>query len=60
MDCDCLKCTKGVNSEGFPFFVVCHECGNKRCPKATDHDLACTGSNEPGQSGSWYAGWAYD
>jgi hypothetical protein len=28
--------------------------GNKRCPKATDHELDCTGSNEPGQKGSAY------
>jgi hypothetical protein len=35
-------------------FIVCPDCGNKRCPKATDHDLACTKSNEPGQPGSVY------
>jgi hypothetical protein len=35
-------------------FIVCRVCGNKRCPKATDHDLACTGSNESGQPGSDY------
>jgi len=38
-----------------PRFIVCPDCGNKRCPKATQHDLACTGSNEPGQAGSDYA-----
>lgn len=32
--------------------VVCPECGNKRCPKATHHDNACTNSNEIGQKGS--------
>jgi hypothetical protein len=36
-------------------FIVCPECGNKRCPKATLHDNACTGSNEPGQQGSVFA-----
>jgi hypothetical protein len=36
-------------------FVVCPDCGNKRCPKATYHDNACTKSNEPGQPGSRYA-----
>ncbi len=36
-------------------FIVCPTCGNKRCPKATHHDHACTGSNEPGQPGSDYA-----
>ena len=35
-------------------FVVCPECGNKRCPHANDHRNACTGSNEPGQAGSAY------
>lgn len=35
-------------------FVVCPDCGNKRCPKANDHRNACTGSNEPGQEGSAY------
>nr|WP_223237632.1 hypothetical protein [Enterobacter hormaechei] len=35
-------------------FVVCPECGNKRCPRANDHRNACTGSNEPGQEGSAY------
>ncbi|WP_369899439.1 DUF551 domain-containing protein [Klebsiella pneumoniae] len=33
-------------------FVVCPDCGNKRCPRANDHRNACTGSNEPGQEGS--------
>lgn len=35
-------------------FVVCPECGNKRCPHANDHKHACTKSNEPGQEGSAY------
>ena len=35
--------------------IVCPDCGNKRCPKATRHDQPCTGSNEPGQPGSAYA-----
>lgn len=34
--------------------ILCPECGNKRCPKATDHKLECTNSNEPGQAGSDY------
>lgn len=33
-------------------FIVCPDCGNKRCPKATHHDNACTKSNAPGQPGS--------
>lgn len=35
-------------------FVVCPDCGNKRCPRANDHRKACSGSNEPGQVGSAY------
>lgn len=35
--------------------LVCATCGNKRCPKASNHVLECTGSNEPGQQGSIYA-----
>lgn len=35
-------------------FMVCTDCGNKRCPRANDHRNACTGSNEPGQEGSAY------
>ena len=35
-------------------FVVCPDCGNKRCPRANDHRNACSGSNEPGQVGSAY------
>lgn len=35
-------------------FIVCADCGNKRCPKASAHWQACTRSNEPGQAGSFY------
>ena len=35
--------------------ILCPDCGNKRCAKATHHDLPCTGSNEPGQAGSIYS-----
>lgn len=33
---------------------LCPQCGNKRCPRATNHRNDCTGSNEPGQDGSLY------
>ncbi len=33
-------------------FIVCPDCGNKRCPKANDHRNACTNSNDVGQPGS--------
>lgn len=34
--------------------VLCPDCGNKRCPKATNHNNECTNSNEPNQEGSIY------
>jgi hypothetical protein len=49
----CWKCIpKGVI---FTRMILCPDCGNKRCPKASDHELACTNSNAPGQPGSVYA-----
>ena len=59
-DCYCYNCLKDYTEPGqaFPYvmsrMIVCPTCGNKRCPHATDHNLACTGSNEPGQPGSRY------
>ena len=35
--------------------ILCSECGNKRCPKASDHTLQCTGSNELHQAGSVFS-----
>ncbi|EPL1955842.1 hypothetical protein JRB55_004876 [Citrobacter freundii] len=51
-DCWCHTCRPVTM--GDMRFVVCPECGNKRCPHANDHRHACTGSNEPGQEGSAY------
>jgi hypothetical protein len=42
-----------INPINMPM-IVCSICGNKRCPHATDHELPCTNSNEPGQEGSIY------
>jgi hypothetical protein len=60
IQCDCFSCAS-QRSGPFPGLteanarmVLCPECGNKRCPRATHHDNACTGSNEPGQPGSRY------
>ena len=62
-ECCCHKCIKEKNlveSENsvLPLsstrMILCPICGNKRCPHASDHDLPCTGSNEPGQPGSVY------
>lgn len=60
-DCDnCWKCLEGVVCDlGIPVtgsrMILCPICGNKRCPKASDHKLACTNSNESGQRGSVYS-----
>ena len=51
-DCSCRTCRPVTMTD--MRFVVCPECGNKRCPHANDHRNACTGSNEPGQEGSAY------
>lgn len=58
--CWCYNCLNKITDEhGWPMtanmFIICPTCGNKRCPRATDHELACTDSNEPGQEGSRYA-----
>ena len=57
--CWCYNCLNEIkDSNGYPVtmgtFVVCPDCGNKRCPKSTDHNLACSNSNNPGQHGSRY------
>ena len=48
--CWCFECQP--KDLLFARFIVCPDCGNKRCPRATDHREACTDSNEPGQDGS--------
>ena len=48
--CWCTTCRPITMSD--MRFVVCPDCGNKRCPKANDHCNACTESNEVGQKGS--------
>ena len=57
--CGCRRCdTARKKAANIPIrtarFIVCETCGHKRCPHATDHRHACTGSNEPGQPGSDY------
>ncbi|EPX2837888.1 hypothetical protein ACWYEE_005208 [Klebsiella variicola] len=51
-DCWCRTCRPVTLND--MRFVVCPDCGNKRCPRANDHRNACTRSNEPGQEGSAY------
>jgi hypothetical protein len=55
LKCWCQECCKketgGYNATRV---VVCPDCGNKRCPRATNHELECSGSNDVGQKGSMY------
>ena len=51
----CHACYLEENKDAFlSAMIVCKVCGNKRCPKATNHRNKCTGSNEPDQPGSVY------
>lgn len=53
--CTCLTCwPRDFLDDSSQFFRTCPTCGNKRCPKTTDHRHACTNSNAPGQAGSVY------
>lgn len=52
---NCRKCLSDkVTDTGLPVLltrmIVCPICGNKRCPKATNHEFSCTGSNELNQT----------
>jgi hypothetical protein len=49
-ECWCETCRPNTMLQSR--MILCPVCGNKRCPRATHHDNACTGSNEPGQKGS--------
>lgn len=53
-DCHCESCDPIKPDGSNARMIVCAICGNKRCPHATNHRNACTGSNEPGQPGSSY------
>jgi hypothetical protein len=61
--CICLRCIdeKKLTATAFDSvplnytrMIVCGLCGNKRCPRASDHRLECAGSNSAGQEGSVY------
>lgn len=64
LNCECHRCIaehKLGQQVGFMWLplsstkmILCPKCGCKRCPRASDHDLACTESNAPGQPGSVY------
>lgn len=51
--CGCWRCMK-ERDEMRVRMILCPMCGNKRCPKASDHRLECTDSNRSGQPGSVY------
>jgi hypothetical protein len=55
---NCHACLVGAMENNMPVtsqrMIVCSDCGNKRCPKASNHRHKCTGSNEVGQHGSIY------
>lgn len=53
-ECRTLAVARGLVDLLAGRMIVCPNCGNKRCPKATWHAWACTGSNEPHQQGSAY------
>lgn len=53
VDCFCMECDIDENIIRTRM-SVCPDCGNKRCPKATNHENPCSGSNEHGQKGSAY------
>ncbi|MNZ71319.1 hypothetical protein D3C78_896790 [compost metagenome] len=47
---DCVMCCR--DSGDIPrVMILCPTCGNKRCPKALNHRMVCTRSNEPDQIG---------
>ena len=56
--CGCYECNKDRMVGNVPYvmtrMIVCPQCGNKRCPHSTDHNLPCTNSNDPNQPGSRY------
>lgn len=54
--CKCHHCYQppSILSVNELLYIVCPDCGNKRCPKANHHDNACTNSNATGQKGSAY------
>jgi hypothetical protein len=50
----CHACFKASGAILMTRMILCPTCGNKRCPRASDHRLECTDINEPGQTGSVY------
>lgn len=44
----------GWSGDWGTFRYACDICNNKNCPHHSDHKLACTNSNQYGQTGSQY------
>ena len=55
--CWCYVCNQEDIAYLASRMIVCPECGNKRCPHASDHRELCSHSNESGQLGSRYGIW---
>lgn len=47
---DCEQCRSDANAMR-TYMILCPDCGNKRCPKAENHIMKCTKSNDVGQIG---------
>ena len=47
---DCEKCRSDAKAMR-TYMILCPNCGNKRCPKAEDHRMKCTRSNDTNQVG---------
>lgn len=45
MHYDCVQCCKDAGAIQ-RYMILCPECGNKRCNKASNHRYACTHSND--------------
>lgn len=53
LNCWCTTCRPPDPADPASMrLALCPTCGNKRCPRAHNHTLACTNSNAPGQPGS--------
>lgn len=53
LSCWCTTCRQPDPADPSSMrLALCPTCGNKRCPRAHNHTLACTNSNATGQPGS--------
>ena len=53
LNCWCTTCRPPDPADPSSMrLALCPTCGNKRCPRAHNHTLACANNNAPGQPGS--------